>query len=143
MFKYNLALNSFMNINKKGIHSHITIIFISSVIMTVLFLTLFSSVFKNDHIKCQDINFDIVKSQKLDTGVKISLKNNMGVSINFDLIGDGTSRVVLDSGKSTDFSVVSDSDVKIVPIYISSLEKEEFKCKGKTKSIDVSRLISG
>ena len=143
MFKYNFDLNSFMNINKKGIHSHITIIFISSVIMIILFLTLFGSIFKNDHIKCQDLDFNIVKAQKVDNGAKITLRNNIGVDINFDLVTEKTTRVILGAGELKDFSINSDSSVEIVPIYISNVEKEEFKCRGRSKSFDISRLISG
>lgn len=143
MFKYNLDLNSFMNINKKGVHSHIIIIVISSFVMTILFLTLFSSIFKNDNIKCQDLDFSVIKSSKLDNGAKIRIKNNVGVPVNFDLIGDSSSRVIVDGLATADFSVVSDSSVEIIPVYISIINKDEYKCKGKSLSLNINTLISG
>ena len=130
-----------MNINKKGIHSHVIIILLSSVIMTILFLTLFNSVFKNDHIKCQDINYKIIKSEKTDSGLKITLKNDMNVGINFDIQSDSVKRILLPKLSVETFSVKTDDKVDIIPIYITSIGKEEFSCRGKTQSINLDSLM--
>lgn len=129
-----------MFLNNKAMQSHITLVFILSLIMAVLIVSLLSPFFKVDHKNCLDYDFDITKICLEGKNVKFNLVNKVDKIMYFNVSGE--KMVELAPRESKLFSYTGDEgNVVIVPFFYGSIDKHVYECLSAKRTISLGRVL--
>lgn len=136
-----------MNLNKKGVQTHIVILLITSLIVTVLLLSIFGIFIKQDNENCQYVNFEITSSHvKNENSVDLQIKNTGGTRLYMKSIGDGVENrqglFELGPEESGNLNIPAKSEIELIPIYTAPISKESFLCNRKSKEINVNTIMN-
>jgi hypothetical protein len=129
-----------MYYNNKGISSFLIIIFIVSLLISILIFSVINVVYESDIPECSQLKFEIVKSCKLSTGAKFTVKNSGSESIEFIINGERkVSEYRVPSESQNEIRVLKDySSLDLLPIIKKN--GNVFECRGKRKSINLEVL---
>lgn len=133
-----------MNFNKKAIESYLFLIFLVSLFMTFLIFFILSSVYVEDDIGCQNVDFQIIKKCKDSDKLKIKIKNT-GQNV-FSLKFDST---LIKTGDDIKINSIVDiiylpkeNIVEIIPYFQEPLSNKINFCNGKKEKINLINLLN-
>jgi len=129
-----------MKINKKGVHTHITIILIVSLVMSMFFVTILGALFKKDNQECQSVSYEILNKKKQDNLLILDVRNlNTTSKLDLRLIGKGEKKETLIAGETKQLKIIVDGSLEIIPMLIT--RTEQIECNGKKIEINTNMLI--
>jgi hypothetical protein len=128
--------------SKKGLQTHIVLLLVISLIMTIVIVSVLGSFFKNDHKNCLNYEFEI-KDKCIDgNSLKITIENTGNTIVNFQGSEYGNKFQLMPKESEVFGFSFRDKDnfIQVMP-YFEDLQGEEFICRGKTVKVDLRRLI--
>ncbi|MDA3856481.1 MAG: hypothetical protein PF569_09575 [Candidatus Woesearchaeota archaeon] len=129
-----------MFFNNKGMQSHIAIVFIVSLIMAILIVSVLSPFFKVDHKNCLDYDFEIEKKCLDGDNIKFIVKNKVEKMIYFNVSGEKVFE--LNPMETKDFKYTSsEGTVDIVLFFYGSIDKKVYECSSLKETINPGRIL--
>ena len=128
--------------SKKALQSHIFVLIIISIAMSVFLSVILTQIYGEDNIECKKISFEITNACKKDNSISFDIQNNYIAPIEYKVNGkrDILKYLVESKDKKKFFVVTKDNPVvSIVPLIKDS--NNIFECRGKVKTINSEVLI--
>jgi hypothetical protein len=126
--------------NKKSIATHITLLIVISVVMTVFLFFTMDYFFRPDHENCQIFDFEIGSQCKEGNIVKFNLKNNGDTSIYYDVNGkSGITNVILAKESKQIRALTQGENIVFMPVVREN--GESLSCRGRKTVINPEVLL--
>ncbi len=129
-----------MKLFKKAIAMYISVILVTSVLITFLFIGILNSLYSQEDPLCAELDYHIENTCALRDGVQLSIRNSADLDLELK-INSGTSQII--SGREIKvFKFGTATGSKIIFEPIITVGKNQITCNSKNQKIDSSLITT-